>query len=140
MTRTDRKILFTALAFFAVLAKGRDANSAEEAEQIRQLAALAENFCARNAGGMYGTTANEADDRSLDAMIVRLVGDLRDKEVAHLPEDRAALSNLHDRLVQRKSRRTYREFYALATEAQFADEVLRLLDEEIEDASRAKLA
>jgi hypothetical protein len=138
MTRTDKKILFTALAFFAVLAKGKDAGSAEAADQIHQLAVLVEGFCARSESGMPATT--DAGGQSLDTIIERHLSELRENEETHLPEDRVALINLHDRLSQRKSRRMCREFYASAAVSQIADKVLRLLDEEIDDLSRAKLA
>ena len=76
--------------------------------------------------------------QATDKLIERHVRELRDQELTELPKDRAVLIDLHDRLEQRKSRRMRRDFYASATEAQMADLVLELLDDEIE--SKAKLA
>jgi len=74
----------------------------------------------------------------LDELIDHHIRELRDRELTRLPEDRAMLIGLHDRLEQRKSRRMRREFYASASEAQVSALVLKLLDDEIED--KAKLA
>jgi hypothetical protein len=138
MTRGDRKTLFTALAFFAVVAKGKDAASTEAAEQIHALAGLVEEFCAQKAGDGLASAGDETSLQAIDMVIERHVRELRDAGQTHLAGDRTVLMGLHDRLEQRKMRRTRREFYASATEAQVADLVLELLDDEIE--SNAKLA
>ena len=102
------------------------------------LADLVERFCAQNVNGELTFTGDEASAATLDERIDRHISELRDAELTHLPEDRAVLISLHDRLEQRKMRRMRREFYASATEAQLADLVLESLDDEIED--KAKLA
>ncbi len=140
MTRTDRKILFTALAFFAVIIEGKNASDRHKAERILKLAGLVESFCVEHVSSMLRVAADETGTSAIDQIIERHIDELRDKEETRLPEDRATLINIHDRLQQRKTRRMRREFYASAPEAQLADLVLQLLDEEIEDEGKAKLA
>lgn len=140
MTRTDRKILFTSLAFFAVISKGKNASDPHKAERVLKLAGLVESFCAEHVGSALWSGTDETGTLAVDEIIERHIGELREKEETRLPEDKAALINLHDRLQQRKTRRLRREFYGSATEGQLADLVLALLDEEIEDRGAAKLA
>lgn len=44
--RIDQKTFFTALAFLAVVLKGKDANMRGAVNQVRQLSSLIEAFCA----------------------------------------------------------------------------------------------
>jgi hypothetical protein len=134
MTRTDKKILFTALAFFAVAAKDKRSDNLRQAKRVLELAGLVEDFCTEHVSSVVWTAADETGALAVDAVIEQHLGELRAKEETRLPEDRAALINIHDRLQQRQTRRMRREFYAFATEAQIADVVLKLLDEEINDA------
>ncbi len=140
MTRTDRKIVFTALAFFAVIIKGKNASDPHKAERVLKLAGLVESFCAEHVSSMLWVAADETGTSAIDQIIERHIGELREKEETRLPEDRATLINIHDRLQQRKTRRMRREFYAFASEDQIADLVLKLLDEEIEDEGKQALA
>lgn len=139
MTRTDRKILFTALAFFAVVTKGKNASEPHDTSWVLKLAGLVENFCAEHVSCVLGGAADETGTLAVDEIIERHIGELREKEETRLPEDKTELINLHDRLQQRKTRRMRREFYGSVTEGQLSDLVLRLLDEEIEAAEEAKL-
>ncbi len=136
MTRTDRKIVFTALAFFAVVVKGKDVSSAKNAERIRELAGLVESFCEENVINVSASVSDEPGALVIDQIIERHARELRDDEETQLPEDRQTLIKLFDRLQQRKARRTQREFYASATDAKLADLVLGLLDEEIDDGGK----
>ncbi len=136
MTRTDRKIVFTALAFFAVVAKGKDISSTKNAERIRELAGLVESFCEENVINVSASVSDEPGALVIDQIIERHVRELRDDEETQLPEDRQTLIKLFDRLQQRKTRRTQREFYASATDAKLANLVLGLLDEEIDDVGK----
>jgi hypothetical protein len=131
MTRIDRKILFTALAFFAVAGKGGAAEKAEAAEDIRKLASLAESFCAEHVGSPWLSASSETGEQAIDEMIGRHIAELRNKELTHLPSERATLIDLHDRLAQRKARRQCGEFYDSVSDETLADAVLALLDEEI---------
>jgi hypothetical protein len=139
MTRTDRKTLFTALAFFAVAVQGKNPDDPQKAKRVLDLAELAESFCAEHLSSVSWVASDETGTLAVDGVIERHIGELRGKEETRLPEDRAELINIHDRLQHRKTRRMRRDFYAFATEAQIADVVLKLLDEEINDASHKAL-
>jgi hypothetical protein len=139
MTRADRKTLFTALAFFAVAVQGKKPDDPQKAKRVLELADLVERFCAEHVSSVAWTAADETGTLVADGVIEQHIGELRDKEETRLPKDRAALINIHDRLQQRRMRRMRREFYAFATEAQIADVVLKLLDEEINNASHKSL-
>jgi hypothetical protein len=140
MTRTDRKIVFTALAFFAVVTKGKDVADGKAAEQIQELAGLIEGYCNEHIVNVFAPVSEEAGALVIDQVIERHVRELREKEETHLPEDRQMLIKLFDRLQLRKKRRAQREFFAFASEQKLADLVLELLDEEIVADNQAKFA
>jgi hypothetical protein len=133
MTRLDKKILFTALAFVAVAGRETDAASSRPAAAaVTKIADLIEEFCEENAVSCMQPVSDEPGGLLLDEMIERQKRELREREETRLPEDRQSLMKLHDRLEHRKARREAREFYAFANDDRLADAVLRLLDEEIE--------
>jgi hypothetical protein len=140
MKRRDWKIIFTALAFVAVVGKTKKTNSAELREQVLQFAGLIEEFCAAHVINVSAVVSDEAGALVVDDIIERHVRELREREETRLPDDRQTLIKLLDRLQHRKARRTQRMFFGSATAARLADMVLKLLDEEIADDSRARLA
>jgi hypothetical protein len=140
MTRTDRRILFTALAFFALIIQGKNAGDRHKAARVLKLAGLVEAFCMEHVPSMLWVTTDETGSSAVDQLIEQHIKELRDREVTVLPAERTALINMHDRLQQRKTRRMRREFYASATEDTLGDLVLKLLDAEIEDEENAMLA
>lgn len=139
MTRVDRKILFTALAFVTVLTREKDAKSEEAAEKIRQLSGLIEAYCMENVVNVFAA-ADDTGASIIDHAIERHLRELREAECTKLPEDKQMLIRFHDRLQHRKTRRCQRAFYASATETKLADLVLNLMDEELEDEGNAALA
>lgn len=136
MTRYDQKILFTALAFMAIVTKEGDKLEADSVQKIMQLAGLLGEFCIENVPPVVHRLkfGGDSDAAELDLKIERHVAELRAREETHLPEDKDTLLKYYDRLQQRKSRRMQREFYAQVTAELLADKVLNYLDEEIEDA------
>jgi hypothetical protein len=140
MTRTDRKIIFTALAFLAVVTRGKGAIDERAAQRIQELAELVESYCNEHVIDVSLPVSEETGALVIDQIIERHAQELREKEETRLPEDRQMLIKLLDRLQVRKSRRAQREFFSAAGEQRLADLVLQLLDEEIDDVSRAKLA
>ena len=140
MTRYDQQILFTALAFLAVLLKDDVANQPESTERVKQLAKLFDAFCTENVSSLFTQSIvnGEVDLLSTDAAIEKHIKELREHEETSLPEDKETLVKFYDRLQQRKSRRMQRDFYASTTTDKLADLILRYLDEEIE-AARALL-
>lgn len=140
MTRTDRKILFTALAFFALITRGKNAGDRRKAARVLKLAGLVEAFCMEHVPSMLWITTDETGSSVVDQLIDQHIRELREKQETVLPSDRTTLINMHDRLQQRKTRRMRREFYASVTDDTMADLVLKLLDEEIMDKEMEKLS
>lgn len=134
MTRTDQKILFTALAFLAVMIKDEKKTRMDETTKVRQFASCIETFCFETVGDAMLLPPLEAGTVQIDQLIERHIQELKRKENTNLSENREILIKLYDRLQQRKAQRLQRDFYVSATEEKLADLVLRLLDEEIEDA------
>ena len=134
---TGWMVLSLVLAFFAVISKGKNASDPHKANRVLK---LAESFCAEHVSSVLRAAEDETGTLAIDQIIERHVDELRNKEETRLPEDRATLINIHDRLQQRKTRRMRREFYGSASEEQIADLVLKLLDEEIEDDGKQALA
>jgi hypothetical protein len=103
MTGIDGKTFFTAFAFFAVVAQGKDVAGAEAAEQIHKLADLAERFCAENIGG-----EPISDDEPSALPVDHRISELPDAERRHVLEDWATLIVLYERLRQQKTQRSRR--------------------------------
>jgi hypothetical protein len=140
MNRTDRKIMFTALAFFAVAVKGgKNADMPNDGDRVRELALAVESFCDENVINVVSPVSDETGTLLIDQLIEKHKSELRDDEVTRLPEDRLTLVKMADRLEHRHIRKKRREFYGSATEDDIADRVLELLDRELEDQGGARL-
>lgn len=135
MTRYDQQILFTALAFVAVVTK-EGGDRTDSSQSITQLARLLEDFCRENVPPLIRQIefTEENGTRELDERINRHIRELRQQHETRLPDDRETLLQFYDRLQARKSRRMQSLFYAQATAELLADKVLNYLDEEIEEA------
>jgi hypothetical protein len=138
MTRYDQRILFTALAFVAIISKDGEKLHGDSAQKIMQLSGLLGKFCVENVPPLFHQVefAEDPGAGELDARINRHVRELREKHETRLPEDKETLLQFYERLQVRKSRRMQSEFHAQATVEMLADRVLDYLDEEIEDAER----
>ena len=86
MTRTDQKILFTALAFLAVLMKGEDTERKDEAQKVVTLAEYIEAFCVERIGDLMPQPP-EASAEETDALIKRHIQDLKQRHETRLPGD-----------------------------------------------------
>ena len=137
MMTYDQKLLFTTIAFLAVVLKDGDSLTAGSVVKVHKLAEVLESFCVENVPQPFVASslglAEENGAEKIDALIERYKKDLTQKQETILPEDKETLLQFYDRLQLRKSRRMQQKFYARATEAKLADLVLKLLDEEIED-------
>jgi hypothetical protein len=135
MTPRDLRILCTALGFTAVVA--REGRGKDVGSKAAALGRLIESFCVTTlddapAGTVPGLGEAEGDAAAIDDAIDRYKADLRDKEAARLPPDRAGLLQLYDRLLQRRTRWEQRHFYATAPEDMIAAQVAKLVEEEID--------
>jgi hypothetical protein len=127
------------IAFQTVVTHGKKTLSETATQEIVELARHLNEFCGLNLSKAFPSGEMDfVEDRGaakIDAAIELHKQELKTKEVTQLPEDRETLIQLYDRLQQRKSRRMQWELYAKAKETKLADLVLKLLDEEIEDAN-----
>jgi len=125
-----------------MLAHGKKDDSENVAEKVVELAKKMNEFCNLYVSQAFPLStlrvADEAGAEKLDCEIEHHIRQLRTEETTHLPEDRDVLIKLYDRLQLRKARRLQWEFYASVKEEKLADLVLRLLDEEIEEAESAQ--
>jgi len=127
MTRSDFRSICTALAFVAVtLGEKQSPQVMGDRKKIIAYAELIEAFCKDN------SFSDDTEAKRIDAAIDRHIKELRTDNETTLPEDKAALIKLYDRLQQRKSRRS--ALYLTMSAEELADIVLKHMDEEIDDA------
>ncbi len=142
MTKDEQMRLCVMLAFQSIISQGKNAQSNKDAEKIMQLAKLMKEFCDTHLAQAFPEeTIKLVDDtgvKQVDTAINGHIDELQRKETTRLPEDRETLIQFYDRLQQRKTRRSNWLFYANGTEAQLADAVLSLLDEEIAERQSAQ--
>jgi len=125
MTRTDSKILFTALGFLAVVVMGESAKK-DGAKRAMALAGLIEAFCHTAHPDLFIDNAPDdaIDTAALDRMIEELKeGELQIGKLDALRTDKVLLRHIYNRLLQRH--RIY------ATDRMMADETEHFLHEEI---------
>lgn len=143
MTRDGMRLrLCLMLAFQSMIANGKKTETEDMAKRVVELAQRMNEFCDLYIFQAFPlATMNFVDDMGaakIDDTIRFHIEKLRNKATTYLPEDRETLIQLYDRLQQRKSRRMQWQFYATANEEKLAHLVLKLLDEEIEDANAEK--
>jgi len=130
MTRTDFKVLFTALGFLAVVMKGENANN-DGADKARKLASLIEEFCIQpEQFGRCGQAASVAS-ATINDMINQFKVELVEVGNASLPQDRATLLQFYEQLIVRQTRHREQHFYVMATDDMIANRILTMIDEEI---------
>ena len=127
------------LAFQAVAIHDKSPDSQNSADKVVEYARQINKFCNLYLSKAFPvSTINFVEDvgaEKVDAEIQKYLDELRGKETTQLPQNKEVLIKLYDRLQQRKSRRMQLHFYATVKEEKIADLVLKLLDEEIEDAN-----
>jgi hypothetical protein len=69
MTRHDQQILFTALAFFAVIQKDGEKATEGSAQKVMMLAKLLGEFCAENVPHSIPTISSINDDKDAAAKV-----------------------------------------------------------------------
>jgi hypothetical protein len=122
MTRSDFKLLFTALGFVVELSKGGNIKTGG-AVRAADLATLIEAFCQTAHPDLF-IDKIAADAAELDRIIDGLKeGELNIGKLAELVADKVLLRRIYDRLLERH--RIY------ATDRMIADEIEHFLHEEI---------
>ena len=134
MTTINLKTFCTALGFTAVVMQGGKIPKKDAALRATGFANLIEEFCHTVANlPMPANSAlgKDVDVSAVDAVIEKFKATLRKDGSAFLPQDRASLLSIYDRLIQRQSRRARRHFYDTAHDDVVANAVLTMMDEEI---------
>ena len=136
MTRHDQQILFTALAFLAVVQKDGEKATEGSAQKVMMLARLLGEFCAENVPSSVLPISSINDDKDaaakVDTVIEQHIKELRQNETTVRPEDKASLMQMYVRPQFRKIHRINAVLFSEISAPKLADHVLSQLDEEIE--------
>jgi hypothetical protein len=136
MSRYDQKILFTALAFMAVVQKDGKKADENHAQKVMALAGLINNFCTENIPSFTLPISAVNDDKEaaakLDMAIERYIKELRENETTVLPEEKDSLMQIYVRLQFRTIHRINAVLFSEISPSRLADHVLSQLDEEIQ--------
>jgi sirohydrochlorin ferrochelatase len=130
------RIHCTALGFLAVILK--DVEQDKQALRAKTIGRLIESFCMVTVPDALGVSneniGDEKDPALIDQAIEKYKAELMNEGSARLPDDREMLLKFYDRLHQRQQRRKERHFYATGSDDMIANRVLRMIEEEINDA------
>jgi hypothetical protein len=130
MTRTDYKVLFTALGFLAVILDNvpRD----RQAARATAVAELIEAFCASAMPDAFPNAASD-DVQGVEAQhtLERYLTDLRETGSADLSHDRPTLLRMYDLLLIEKTRFEQKAFLESGHEDVIANRVLQLAEERL---------
>ena len=127
MTNVSLKTLCTALGFTAVVMRGGELPKKDAALRATGFANLIETFCLE---ATPDAPAN-LDRVEIDMVIKKFKDAMNRSGSASLPQDRAALVAMYDRLLQKKARRERSHFYDTAHDDLIANAILAMIDEEI---------
>jgi hypothetical protein len=130
MTRTDHKILFTALAFMSIANK--DKETAGQTKQILNLAKLIEDFCATYLPKLLADEyQGQGGAPTSKQLLNRYTEELRSNGSARLDYDRKTLLGMFEILLVEKIWREQREFFATGPDDLIANRILQLVTEQI---------
>jgi hypothetical protein len=139
MTREDRQILFTAVAYAVVfsatvhtLVKQEiepEANTTYRLSLVPKIARQIEEFCKEDIPTSF---SDEMKDAEIDAAIEKHIRELREIGSTILPQNFDSLMQIYVRLQFRKVHRINAALFDRVDAAQMAKFVLSQLDEEIE--------
>jgi hypothetical protein len=131
MTRTDYKVIFTALGFLAVILDNvpRD----KQALRATTLAQLIEAFCATSLPEAFTSEPPETSRTAETEQLLELyIAELRETGAARLSYDRQTLLGMYDLLLIQKMRFEQKEFLASGHDDMIANRILQLAEERIE--------
>ena len=127
MSSVSLKTLCTALGFTAVVMQGGKLPKKDAALRATGFANLIEDFCLE---ATPDAPAN-LDRVETDVFIKKFKDVLNRSGSASLPQDRATLVAMYDRLLQKQARRERQHFYDMAHDDVIANAILAMIDEEI---------
>ena len=132
MTRTDHRIILTALGFLAVILKDDSADN--QASRAMGIAKLIEDFC-RTA--LPDVVPNEFEVRlapmsEIEELVQDYIADLHVWGAAELPEDRQKLLQMYELLITQKMRHEQSAFYLLGNNTEIANLIMQLAYEQMQ--------
>jgi hypothetical protein len=131
MTRTDRKVIFTALGFLAVILD----NVPRERQALRAtaLADLIEGFCVTTMPEAFMSEAPEASRTAETEQLLELyIAELRETGSAQMAFDRPTLFGMYELLLIQKTRHEQSAFFASAHDEVIANRILQLVEERLQ--------
>lgn len=131
MTRTDYKVIFTALGFLAVILDNvpRD----KQALRANTLAHLIESFCATSLPEVFTSEASGTlVSGNAEQLIELYVAELRETGSARLSYDRETLLGMYELLLIQKMRFEQKACFASAHDELIANSILQLAEEELQ--------
>ena len=133
MTRYDRHILFTALAFVAVVLKDGEKLQKGSAKKVMKLASLLGDFCTENVPPTSLVEASSSPEMNeIERLVANYIADLQTKESVSLDYDRQTLFKMYEELLIQKTRHEQQTFYLIATDDMIASNILRLAKEQMQ--------
>jgi len=137
MTRYDRHILFTALAFVAVVLKDGEKLQKGSAKKVMKLTSLLGDFCTDNVPSTFSVEASSSPDvNEIECLVSNYIADLRTKESVFLDYDRQTLLKMYEELLIQKTRHEQQAFYLIAPSDMIASNILRLAKEQMRRENR----
>lgn len=131
MTRTDKKVLFTALGFLAVVIN--DVAGERRAARATALADLIEGFCKTMVPDAFGLEiAPRERTETAEQILENHVAEIRTNGSARLSYDRPTLLAMYELLLIQEIRFDQKEFFAFGHEDMIADRVAKLVDERLQ--------
>jgi hypothetical protein len=131
MTRTDHKIIFTALGFLAVILDNVPCD--KQALRATTIAQLIEAFCAASVPDAFmSETPEGARTAETEELLQRYIAELRDNGSAQLSHDRQTLLGMYDLLLIQKMRFEQREFFASGHDDVIANRIAQLAEERLQ--------
>ena len=131
MTRTDYKVIFTALGFLAVIQDNvpRD----RQALRATTIARLIEAFCAASVPDAFVSEVPEsARTAETGELLEAYIAELRDTGSAQLSHDRQTLLGMYERLLLQKVRFEQKAFFDSGHDDVIANRILQLAEEQLQ--------
>lgn len=137
MTRTDHKVLFTALGFMAVVLQ--DVPLDKQALRATVVARLIESFCVTALPDAFEfiNLGDAGHAVEINPLIERYKADFVNEESASLSFDRETLLKMYDQLLLRQAHLKNREFYASCSDDLIANRIRQMVEEEINHEERS---
>src|ERR1700730_7133151 len=111
MTRTDHKVIFTALGFLAVIQN--DVPKDKQALRASAIAGHIESFCMETVPEAFSTLNIEGGQTEAhEQLLENFIAELRDTGSARLSYDRQTLLGMYELLLIQKLRFEQKEFFA----------------------------